>query len=257
MTADAETEKALERATRFRRLVHVVSCSSTQDLALADTLGAASPDGPPPDAVFWADHQERGRGRQQREWHDEPAADLLVTFRVRQRLTVPAALPAALPAAAVAAIEPFVGQKLRIKWPNDVFAGDRKLAGMLVDSGVAGSDTYLIGVGINCNRVRFPPDLEVTATSLALETGHEIDRHELLVQLAQRVDEAFDHMVRGSHEELVELFRNRLGLLGREVEVTAGETHRGRLTAIDLTEVELDGEAVLPLGLVRRIAAVG
>ncbi|MCA8949960.1 MAG: biotin--[acetyl-CoA-carboxylase] ligase [Planctomycetes bacterium] len=251
MTAHEDLEKALQRATRFRRLVHSVSCSSTQDLALADALAAGAT--PAADAIFWTDHQEHGRGRQQREWHDEPGADLLATFRVRERLPAPAVLPAALPAAAVRAIERFSGRELRIKWPNDVYFDGRKLAGMLIDSGVTGSHTYLIGVGVNCNRVRFPPDLEVVATSMALLTGQEIDRGALLGALAESIDAAFRDLAAGNGHELLELLRNRLGLLGRDVEVTANDVLRGELTAIDFTELELDGSRRLPLGFVRGI----
>lgn len=249
---EERAESLMREVSRFGRLVHVASCSSTQDLALASDLDAASG---PDDAVYLADHQTAGRGRQQREWHDEPGVDLLATFRFRQRLPSPSALPAALPAAIVRALEPFAGRELRIKWPNDVYLDGRKLCGMLIDSGVAGTDTYLVGVGINCNRVRFPPDLEVSATSLALATGHEIDRVALLVTLAQRIDEVLRRIVERDLDDLLALFRDRLGLIGRAVEVTTDTTRRGRLTAIDFTRLVLDGDHEVPLGFVRRIRA--
>ena len=79
MTTDARIETLLGERTRFRRLVHTASCSSTQDLAAEDAGDGG--------AVFWADHQTRGRGRQRREWHDEPGRDLAVTTDYRQVLT--------------------------------------------------------------------------------------------------------------------------------------------------------------------------
>ncbi|MCA8976734.1 MAG: biotin--[acetyl-CoA-carboxylase] ligase [Planctomycetes bacterium] len=236
--------------TRFARFVHVASCTSTQDLALADHV---TENGARPDAVYIADHQTSGRGRQQREWHDEPGADLLATFRFRQQLPAPSALPAALPVAATLALEPFARRKLRIKWPNDIYLDGRKLCGMLIDSGVAGSDTYLVGIGVNCNRVRFPPDLESMATSLALANGEEIDRAQLLLAIAESIDAMLRQIAAGHHDELLAVFRDRLGLLGRAVEVNASEVHRGRLTAIDFAELRLDGQRRLPLGFVRGI----
>ncbi len=71
MLDDARIETLLRDRTRFRRLVHVASCASTQDLAAAENRAG--------DAIWWADHQTRGRGRQQREWHDDPGQDLAVT----------------------------------------------------------------------------------------------------------------------------------------------------------------------------------
>jgi len=240
----------MQRRTRFGRLVHAVSCSSTQDLALGRTgTGDTGSD----DAVFLADHQTRGRGRQQREWHDEPGADLLATFRFRQQLPAPAVLPAALPATVVQALEPAAGRRLCIKWPNDVLLDGRKLCGMLIDSGMTGSDTYLIGIGVNCNRVRFPPDLETNATSLALATGQEIDRGALLVTLAERLDATITAIAEQRHDELLAIFRDRLGLLGQDVEVHGDRICRGRLTAIDFVNLELEGGETMPLGFVRGI----
>ncbi|MFO1076844.1 MAG: biotin--[acetyl-CoA-carboxylase] ligase [Planctomycetota bacterium] len=254
MDADDRIENLLRSRTRFARLVHVASCPSTQDLALADTT--ATPD-PAKDAVFWADHQTRGRGRQRREWHDEPGADLLVTFRARLRLPAPTALPAALPAAIVEALEAAADRELTIKWPNDIHLDGRKLCGMLVDSGVAGSDVYLVGVGVNCNRVRFPPDLENTATSLALATGREVDLGDLLGHLAERIDRALTDLAERRHERLLSLFRDRLGLLGRRVEVTTNTAQTGVMTGIDFAELTLDERVVVPLGFVRAIRAAG
>jgi BirA family biotin operon repressor/biotin-[acetyl-CoA-carboxylase] ligase len=207
--------------------------------------------------VFWTDHQTRGRGRQQREWHDEPGADLAVTFRFTAILPSPLGLPAATPVAVAEACEGFAGRPLRIKWPNDVFLDGRKLAGVLIDAGVGSPTTYLIGVGINCNRVRFPPDLEPIATSLALSTGQVVDRYALLVELAVQIDRMLTDLQNANTTHLERVFRHRLGLFGRPVEVVANTTVRGVLTALDFAQLELDHDTVLPLGVVRSIRAAG
>lgn len=244
MTDYARIETLLRERTRFHRLTHVASCVSTQDLAAAAPL-----DG---DGVWWADHQTRGRGRQQRAWHDEPGKDVAATFRATVALPIPLALPAALPVAVLQALEPFAGRPLRIKWPNDLFLDGKKLCGVLIDAGAGGPDTYLIGVGVNCNRVRFPPDLETTACSLASATGHEVDRGGLLVEIAQRLDAMLHALVARDHGRLEELFRERLGLLGQRVAVEAAETHTGVLTDLDFHSLVVDGRRV-PLAIVRSI----
>lgn len=252
MEVDARIETLLRERTRFLELVHVVSCTSTQDLA-AGHPGTG-------DAIFWADHQTRGRGRMQREWHDEPGQDLAVTLRVTEALPHPTALPAALPVAVLQACEPFADRPLRIKWPNDVHLDGRKLAGVLVDAGTGRRDTYLIGIGINVNRVRFPPDLESTACSLATATGHEVDRAELLLRLAERVHTMLGDLTAGRQAPLEALFRERLGLFGQRVRVQAAETYEGVLTALDFERLVLDDERSVPLAVVRGIqrpAAIG
>lgn len=240
-----QIETLLRERTRFPELVHAVSCTSTQDLA-ARHPGSG-------DAIFWADHQTRGRGRMQREWHDEPGKDLAITMRVTARLPQPTALPAALPVAVLQACEPLAGRPLRIKWPNDVHLDGRKLAGVLIDAGSGTPDTYLIGIGVNCNRVRFPPDLEATACSLATATGHEIDRGQLLLQIAGRVHAMLDDLVAGRHAALESVFRERLGLFGQRVRVQAATVHEGVLTALDFERLVLDDELALPLAVVRGI----
>ncbi|HEX6812180.1 MAG TPA: biotin--[acetyl-CoA-carboxylase] ligase [Planctomycetota bacterium] len=245
MPDDARIENLLSERTRFRRLVHVVSCASTQDLAAADPCFG--------DAVYWADHQTRGRGRQMREWHDEPGADLAVTFRVTASLPHPLALPAAVPVAVLQACQPFAGRRLSIKWPNDVLIDGRKLSGVLIDAGVGSPDTYLIGIGVNCNRVRFPPDLESTAGSLALATGHEVDRAALLFAIAVQIEALLGHLTLRRHDGLEAVFRDRLGLMGRRVRVDSAEVHEGVLTGIDFERLVLDGRRAVPLAIVRGI----
>ena len=243
---------ALAASTRFARLVRVVSCDSTQQLASAAYAdsGAEAPDG-----VFWADHQTSGRGRQQREWHDEPGLDLAVTFRVREQLPEPLALPAALPVAVLRAIERLTSLSLRIKWPNDLILDGKKLSGVLIDRDNRDPDVYLIGVGINVNRTRFPRDLEPIATSLALASGRETNRAQLLLAVAQSTDAMVRDIAAGRQHELLALFRDRLQLLGKSVEVDAGDLHTGILTAIDFAQLQLDDQRRIPLGIVRSLRA--
>lgn len=244
-SGDPDLEAALRQQTRFRRLLHLAECHSTQDLASADLEDDQ--------AVFWTDHQTAGRGREGRAWHDEPGLDLAVTFRLcGVRLPNPIALPAAVPLCLLLAIEPFAGRPLRLKWPNDVFLDGRKVAGVLIDSGSGGTDRFLVGTGVNVNCTRFPPELEHQATSLALATGHLVDRRLLLLDIAVRLDAAVADLAAGRTGELEELFRERLGLMGREVVVRArGSQHLGELQALDFDRLVLAGGREFPLGLVR------
>lgn len=245
MPSDPQIETLLAARTRFRRLLHLPSCPSTQDVAAAEPR-----DG---DLVVWADHQTAGRGRQQRRWDDQPGTDLAITLRTTVKLPEPLALPAALPVAVLRAVEPLASRKLRVKWPNDLFLDGRKLCGVLIDVGQAGPDTYLIGIGVNCNRVRFPPELEAIATSLALATGHEVDRSALLLAIAEQVDAMLTALQQGQLDELEALFRDRLGLLGRRVVVDAPTPATGELTHLDFAELTLDGTRHWPLAIVRGI----
>jgi len=253
MTSEQFLESELKRRTRFTKLVYQPSCESTQDLAIARATGG--PDGAVEsgDAVFWADHQTRGRGRQERNWDDEPGRDLAVTLRVTAQLDNPLALAAALPVAVLQACEAMARQALRIKWPNDVYCGDRKLSGVLIDRDSSQPDTYRIGVGINVNRMAFPEELSETATSLRLLAGREFDRGTLLLSVAQHIDAMVTAIAAGDLLAHEELFCERLGLLDQQVEVQAKETVRGVLTDINFERLVLDGQTAVPLAIVRSL----
>jgi len=250
MHDDERIESELKRRTRFAALHHAASCDSTQDLAAAAATDSARTSG---DAVFWADHQRAGRGRQQREWRDEPGLDLAVTFLVTAELPRPQALPAALPVAVLQACEPFAGRRLRVKWPNDVYVDDRKLSGVLIDVDSRRPTAFRIGVGVNVNRQRFDGPLADIATSLSIVRGQPCKRADVLLALAERVDAMLAALERDDMADFEATFRDRLGLVGRHVEVEAADVQRGTLTAIDFDRLTLDGTRHIPLAIVKRM----
>lgn len=241
---DQQLLDALRATTRFARLTHDHECPSTQDLAAQDQL--------PGDSIHWADHQTRGRGRSDHVWQDEPGLDLAVTFRVQGFTPVaPLALPMAVPLAVAQTIEPHVAGAVRIKWPNDILVGGRKVCGILIDGLGGSTPTWLLGIGLNVNRVRFPPELEHTSTSLALEGGRELDRHQMLLALARQLDRVLELASGPRATELLPAYRTMLRLMGRKVEVrTHAEAVRGALIDVDFEQVTLEGGRKVPLGAV-------
>jgi len=244
---DQELATCLRERTAFRRLVHVAGCASTMDLAAGD----AGDD----DAVFWADHQQQGRGRQQRLWHGTAGLDLAVTFRVRPHLPAPMALPAVVPLCVLETLAARGAAPLRLKWPNDVLLGERKIAGVLIDAATPRAGIYLIGVGININSRSLPPALSPIATSLRIATGRDHDRSELLLDLAVRLDRALQSLARGDHTPFEARFRERLGLMRRRVVVRAGVEARGELVWLDFGGLVLGDGVTFPLGQVQELRA--
>jgi len=147
--------------------------------------------GCPHGTVVLADFQERGRGRfSDRRWSAQAGKSLLFTVVLKtgagkqrigdslQRLPLLAGLSLAL------SVERLFGVQARLKWPNDLLVEGRKLAGVLCEALVQGSETgVLIGIGLNCNQRVFPQQLDGRATSLAVLTGRQIHLRETLAQL--------------------------------------------------------------------------
>jgi BirA family transcriptional regulator, biotin operon repressor / biotin---[acetyl-CoA-carboxylase] ligase len=166
-------------------IIRLDSAPSTQAVAfdLAAT-GAADR------TVVVADHQTAGRGRRGHGWEDEPGANLLASIVVRPRLEL-ARLPTLSYVAGLAtadALARVTGLSPRLKWPNDVRLGGRKIAGILLESRIGPQPLVVVGIGVNLNQRRFPPELAGQATSAALETGGPVDREAVLAALLEAFD---------------------------------------------------------------------
>ena len=129
--------------------------------------------GAPGGTVVTADEQTAGRGRQGRTWTAPPGKALLYSAILRpldeRHLLLPLSVPLAVCEAAEE-LEP--GIECAIKWPNDIWIEERKLAGVLIEA--KPQDGWaVIGVGLNLtiSRDEFPAELRDTATSLCDATG--------------------------------------------------------------------------------------
>jgi BirA family transcriptional regulator, biotin operon repressor / biotin---[acetyl-CoA-carboxylase] ligase len=145
----------------FFALHHFFEIDSTNDEARRRAAAGA-----PAGLVIWADRQSAGRGRQGRAWQSPPG-NLYCSILLRP--DKPASEAAQLSfAAALAVCEalPGVGA-VRCKWPNDVLIGDKKTAGILLESEAAGDKVAALIVGFGINLKSHPEGTETPATSLA------------------------------------------------------------------------------------------
>src|SRR5713226_3643187 len=108
--------------------VHLESVGSTQDVARGMPIGS----------VVMADYQTHGRGRLSHRWESPPGSALLVSFVLKPN-------PLLSLAAGIAAAEA-CGRGVRLKWPNDLLLGGRKVGGILVEASPAKA---ICGIGIN------------------------------------------------------------------------------------------------------------
>lgn len=110
--------------------------------------------------VIMADAQIKGRGQQENIWHSEPGKNL--TFSLLLTPTFLAIsqqfdLTRVISLGVFNALEPILGDKLKIKWPNDIYYADRKLAGILIETHLQGSKIKdaVVGIGLNVNQETF------------------------------------------------------------------------------------------------------
>ena len=169
---------------------HVVSTPSTQLLLLPE-----APEG----ALVAAEEQTAGRGRLGRRWLAPTGTSLLCSLQLRPSVAT-ARLPELTGVAAHAcadAIAALTGLEPEVKFPNDVLVGGRKVAGILAE---AREGRAVLGIGVNVNvpADRLPEDVDRPATSLLVEAKRELDRAELLVELLERLECAYDAWLSGA-----------------------------------------------------------
>ncbi len=150
-------------------------------------------------AVFFTDRQRAGRGRHGRSWTVPPGRSLALSVCLWPPGDRAAALPL-LPAAAAAAVAETVrdlsGVEARLKWPNDVLVGERKLAGTLLEASWAGEKPAgaVLGVGVNLLQrdSDWTPDLRESAASLAQASGRPPEPPVFLARLLEALESYAD-----------------------------------------------------------------
>jgi BirA family transcriptional regulator, biotin operon repressor / biotin---[acetyl-CoA-carboxylase] ligase len=185
---------------------------STNDVA-ASMAAAGDNEG----AVVVADQQTAGRGRRGHAWFSPPGSGLyasviLTPGRARvdpMRATLLLTLAAGV--ALADAIESETGLRVDLKWPNDLYAGRRKLAGILAEGSGRGSsvDAIILGFGINLQPMAYPPALADRATSLESELGRAVDRHAMLVASLIALGQRYDDLLDGRFDAILDAWRRR------------------------------------------------
>lgn len=155
------------------------SLPSTMDAAAALAQAGAAHG-----VVVAAEQQTAGRGRRGTTWESPPGAGLYFSFIVRAPQVL-SLLTLAVGVGVRDGVAAATGLAPDLKWPNDLFVGGRKLAGILAEGHAIGApdQAVIIGVGLNMRPAAYPPEVSQRATSLEGELGRPADRGRLLAEL--------------------------------------------------------------------------
>ncbi len=144
-----------------------------------------------PWTIVVTDCQTGGRGQRGNSWEAEPGKNLTFSvvikpegFRARDQFALSEAV-------ALATVETLgeAGIEAKVKWPNDIYVGDRKIAGLLLEHAVTGMFiTHTVaGIGLNVNQTEFRSDAP-NPVSMAMLTGQEYELDPLLERLGQNIE---------------------------------------------------------------------
>ncbi len=218
-------------------VLYLESVDSTNEEAGRQlTAGHAAP------FVVLAAAQTRGRGRFGRIWHSPAAAgNLYLSFGFRPELPPERmhlfTLWMGLNLCDLLATE--TGTTPQLKWPNDLYFGERKVGGMLTEARIDADTTreLVFGLGLNVATPdsAWPREIAPRATTLAREAGRALDLNEIAAAIIGRVQSAYAHFTkRPPLDEIADLWRRHDLLAGRRITVVHGnEHHTGTARGID------------------------
>ena len=235
-------------ATSRRRSREPAIGSVRSSIGLSGTRTSVLPTTPPrrcadegarKDVSLRRTHNRRVGGDSAGAGHRHPAQVCHVSAILRPSRE---ALPLVTIAAGVAVaegVQAASGLNPCVKWPNDVYVGVRKLAGILAEGGrhAAGADHVVVGFGINLRPAAFPPDVAARATSIESELGRGVDRGLVLAECLAALATRYHALESGASEAVITAWRARAAEhLGRSVEWDAG---RGRFAAPPMTSTRV------------------
>jgi len=150
----------------------------------------------PEGTVIMADNQFAGRGQQHNLWQSEPGKNLTfslylkpVFLPIQQQFLLNMAISVALNNA----LAQFIGEEVKIKWPNDIYYQELKLGGILIENMLSGQ-TYksgIIGIGLNVNQLEFSGDLKGRAISLSQILHKNVDLTALLAVICSHIESQY------------------------------------------------------------------
>jgi BirA family transcriptional regulator, biotin operon repressor / biotin---[acetyl-CoA-carboxylase] ligase len=228
--------KGLGKSIFSQNLIIYQKINSTNVVA-KDMATKGAPEG----TIVIAEEQTAGKGRLDRRWLSNSHKNLLFTILLRPSWGADNIflLTMMLAISAIDETKNIAGVDILIKWPNDLYVGKKKLAGVLTEfsmkEGIA--EYVVLGLGINVNWMPGAHDgLLYPATSILAETGKAVSRSDLLMGLLKRFDIAYAKALSGKTDDVYERWNKLSMVIGQEVEIISqDEIIKGKAIAIDRT----------------------
>lgn len=181
--------------------------------------------------------QYSGKGQRGNSWLSEDEKNLIfsvvlfpsITFERVFYLNIMASL-------AIAKTLKDLGLAVKVKWPNDILIGDKKVAGILIENQLQGQliKHSIVGIGLNVNQKEFPK--EIKATSLFLEMGVEQELEIVFNQFFKYLDFYYDLLEQGNYKVLLSRYYESLYRYQQWSRYSTNETEFfGKIKGIDET----------------------
>jgi BirA family biotin operon repressor/biotin-[acetyl-CoA-carboxylase] ligase len=198
--------------------IELKSVDSTNNYAMAQAAAGMASHG----TLFFATDQWAGKGQRGRAWTSAPGENIILSAvlePVALSIAQTFGLSACVALACYDFFSRYAGQgSTRIKWPNDLYWGDRKAGGILIENSFRGERWLysIAGMGININQEQFPESVR-NAVSLRQITGLSFDTPILARELGECLDRRYGELERNGSATILEQYNARLYGRGQEV----------------------------------------
>ncbi|WP_462252168.1 biotin--[acetyl-CoA-carboxylase] ligase [Ekhidna sp.] len=191
-----------------KKVVFLPQCHSTNDELTKMIKEIDEPEG----LLVYTDDQIQGKGQRGNVWLAEPGKNILMSLLLRPKFLAPADqfyLNLVIGLAVVDTIRNVVEAEIELKWPNDVYLNDKKVAGILIENNLRGSslESSVVGIGINVNQKGFALS---TATSIWLESNSLFEREVLIEDLLFNVEKWYLKLKNGDKTNILDEYHNLL-----------------------------------------------
>jgi BirA family transcriptional regulator, biotin operon repressor / biotin---[acetyl-CoA-carboxylase] ligase len=228
-------------ATIFKqsKIFRLDEVDSTNSYLNSKFAGRPLPEG----SVVVASAQSKGRGQGQNKWHSETGKNLICSFVLYPNFLQPQYqfFLSKVAALAVADLVTLYTDKVSIKWPNDIYVNDKKIAGLLIENTLERNiiKSSIIGIGLNVNQKDFPSSLP-NPVSLLKITKSKQDLEEILFTLTNILEYRYG-LLKNSEFDIID--ENYLNLLFRYKKMALYEVN-GKRIAGSIEGVEPTGELI-------------
>jgi BirA family biotin operon repressor/biotin-[acetyl-CoA-carboxylase] ligase len=204
-------------------------------------------EGAPEGTIVLTDYQTEGKGRLSKIWESSKESNILMSFVLRPKLEIERVVKITLATSEIliSSLEKYLNKfkidniKFSVKWPNDVLANGKKIAGVLTESSLREKDIVfvIVGLGLNVNQdiSEFSDDIRGSATSLFAESGQSFDREMLISEIVTEFEKQYFNLERTNYDQVMHNWKNRCDHLGKEIVIeTHVATEKGKF--LDVTE---------------------
>lgn len=183
----------------YQRTMFIIKDSLSSTNSYLAGIAADAPHG----TVVMAREQTAGRGQRGNSWEAEPGQNITLSLLLRPEGLHPArqfVISQAVSLAIVDMLQSFVTEPVSIKWPNDIYVGDRKICGILIEHTItcASIDRTVVGIGLNVNQMEFHSDAPNPVSLRQLMPKVEFDPESLAREMVRDILERVDAAITAS-----------------------------------------------------------